>query len=114
MEGQCVSSGEAGRADFFKELAEAGTGCYEVNGSCEVLLSGEPSVDIWVQPADSREARVESLQLTELPKRPPKATRLKIEALAAGKGQILIRITDLGFGTWYVSSKKVWEYYIDE
>ena len=99
---------------FFKELAEAGSSCYEVNGSCEVLLAGEPYVDIWLQAPDSQEARVESLELTELPQRPDKATRLRVEAVPYGVAQVAIRITDLGFGPWYASSGKVWEYCIDE
>ena len=99
---------------FFKELAEAGNYCYEVNGSCEVLLSGEPFVDIWLKAPDSNLARVESLELTGLPKRPDKATRLLVEAVPSGVTQVVIRITDLGFGPWYASSGKVWEYCIDE
>lgn len=102
-----------GNRTFFQELVEAGTSCYEVNSSCQVLLEGEPGVDIWIQAPDSKEARIESLQLTDLPDRPPKATRLLIEALPLEKRQIMIRIRDMGFGTWYASGGKVWEYSID-
>lgn len=103
-----------GNRTFFYDLAEAGSSCYEVGSSCQVLLEGEPCVDIWLKAPDSAEARIESLELTGLPSRPDKATRLKIEALTAGKAQVLIRISDLGFGPWYASSGKVWEYCIDE
>lgn len=99
---------------FFKELAKAGSCCYEVNGSCEVLLAGEPFVDIWLQAPDSNQARIESLELTELPERPDKATRLLVEVVPLGVTRVAIRITDLGFGSWYASSGKVWEYCIDE
>lgn len=99
---------------FFQELAEAGTNCYEVGSSCQVLLEGEPSVDVWIQAPDSKDARIVSLELTELPERPPKATRLEIEVVPAGKDQVMIRIRDLGFGPWYASSGKVWEYCINE
>lgn len=103
-----------GSRTFFHDLAEAGSSCYEVNGSCQVLLAGEPCVDVWLQSPSSGKARIESLELTDLPKRPGKATRLRIEAVPGGKKQVLIRITDLGFGRWYASSGKVWEYCIDE
>lgn len=99
---------------FFKDLAEAGSSFSEVHGSCQVLLSGEPFVDIWLQEPDSQNARIDSLELLDLPKRPDKATRLLVEAVSAGVDKIVIRITDLGFGQWYASSGKVWEYYIDE
>lgn len=103
-----------GNRTFFKELAEAGSSLFEVSGSCQVLLDGEPSVDIWLQPPDSQEARIVSLQLTDLPKRPPKATRLLIELMAGRESRLMVRITDMGFGTWYPASGKVWEYSIDE
>lgn len=103
-----------GSRTFFKELAEAGTSYYEVAGSVEVLLDGEPNVEVWIQPPDSSKAKVESLELTGLPKRPPKATRLRIEAAPGGMSQVTVRITDLGFGPWYPASGKVWEYGIDE
>ena len=47
-----------GNRTFFQDLVEAGSSCYEVKGSCQVLLSGEPTVDIWLQAPDSKEARV--------------------------------------------------------
>ena len=103
-----------GDRTFFKELAEAGTGRYELSASCQVLLEGEPIVEVWLQPPDRKEARVEQLRLTDLPQRPPKATRLCIEIMPGEGRQVLIRIIDMGFGEWYPSSGKVWEYSIDE
>ena len=99
---------------FFWDLAEAGTSCYEVNGSCQVLLSGDASVDVWLKAPDSGQARIESLQLPDLPERPDKATRLLIEVLPSEKRQLRIRVTDKGLGGWYASSGKVWEYCINE
>ncbi len=103
-----------GEREFFYDLAEAGSSCYEMEKSCQVLLDGDENVDIWLQAADSGKARIESLVLTGLPKRPAKATRLLIELLASERREIRIRITDVGFGPWYPSSGKVWEYCIDE
>lgn len=107
-----------GNRSFFVDLAEAGSRCYEIGKSCQVLLDQklqeEASVDLWLQTPDSAKARIESLVLTDLQLRPPKSTRLLIEALPAEKRRIQIRITDLGFGAWYPSSGKVWEYCIEE
>lgn len=107
-----------GNRSFFVDLAEAGNRCYELGKSCQVLLDQklheEAGVDLWLQAPDGVKARIESLVLTDLQLRPPKSTRLLIEAMPAEKRQILIRITDLGFGAWYPSSGKVWEYCIEE
>ena len=103
-----------GERRFYKELALAGHKYYELGGSCEVLLQGDSSIDVWLQVPGSEKAKVENLKLTDLPKRPGKATRLKIELLSGKEGEIILKVTDLGFGQWYPASGKVWEYCINE
>lgn len=102
-----------GERSFFVDLAEAGANRYELKGSCQVLLSGDPSVEVWLRAPDSGQARTYSLQLPGLPRRPDKATRLLVEALPSDRGELRIRITDMGLGAWYASSGKVWEYQIN-
>ncbi len=99
---------------YFLDLAKAGSSCFDGGGSCQVLLDGEAGVDLWMQTPDGEEARIENLVLTDLPARPSKATRLKIELMGAEKGQVSVRITDLGFGAWFLPSGKVWEYCMEE
>lgn len=106
-----VREGERTR---YYELAEAGESRYEASASCQALLSGEPEIDLWLREPDSREAVIQSLKLPELPRRPDKLTRLNLELYCGRDGQLRVRATDLGFGVWYPSSGKVWEYKIDE
>lgn len=103
-----------GEQTQFFSLADAGCRRYECNGHCELLLDQEPYVDIWIQAPEHDTARIESLELTDLPSRPPRTTRLQVEICPAGETKIMIRITDLGFGPWFLATGKVWEYYIDE
>ncbi|MCI8895564.1 MAG: hypothetical protein HFI42_09265 [Lachnospiraceae bacterium] len=98
----------------YHEMAEAGQSRYEISSACQVLLSGDPQIEVWFQSPASNEADIRSLQLTDLPIRPRRMTRLQIELYSGEDNRLWIRIADLGFGSWYPSSGKVWEYSIDE
>ncbi|MBP5265198.1 MAG: hypothetical protein J6Z06_00035, partial [Lachnospiraceae bacterium] len=94
----------------FLNLVNAGDNWYESHGECEVILEGSPEIEIWVQRLDNRQSRVEVLELTDLPKRESRMTRLRISAKASSDKQILIEIKDLGFGELAPASNKTWSH----
>lgn len=94
----------------FHTLISAGENWYEAKQECEVLLSDTKTVDFWLQLPDSREAKIESLELTDLPNRPERMTRLRIITEAVSDSEIKVLIQDLGFGDVYRRSGKTWEY----
>ena len=94
----------------FLTLVNAGDNWYESRGECEVILEGSPEIEIWVQRLDNRQSRVEVLELTDLPKRESRMTRLRISAKATSDKQILIEIKDLGFGELAPASNKTWSH----
>lgn len=98
-----------GKEEFYT-LINAGDNWYETVGECEVLLDGEPEIDFWLQLPRSREAKLEKLELADLPKRPRKATRLRILAKPLSDQKVQIVIKDMGFGEIFKSSDKSWEY----
>lgn len=55
---------------------QCGDNWYEASGDCEVLLDGDKEIDFWLQLPHSRDARIEKLELSDLPERKPKTTRL--------------------------------------
>ena len=75
-----------------------------------MILDGTPEIDFWLQPPNSREAKVERLELSDLPQRPSRATRLRITAKPLSDSRVQIQIKDLGFGEIFRSSDKVWEH----
>ena len=79
-------------------------------GECEVLLDGSNEIDFWLQLPNSKEAQIEKLTLADLPKRPPRTTRLRIKAQPVSDMEVKIKIKDLGFGEIFKSSDKTWEY----
>lgn len=100
-----------GQEEFYT-LVGAGENCYEAAGECEVLISGTPEIDVWLQSPDSREAKVINLELSDLPERPDKATRLRITARPSSDRRVLVSIEDLGFGDIFKSSGKTWEHVV--
>lgn len=96
----------------FFTLIDAGQSWYEAKGECEVILDGEPEIEFYIQRPESREAHTEVLELTDIPKRENRTTRLRIEASPISDVAVSITITDLGFGEISPSSGKSWEHTI--
>lgn len=96
----------------FFPLIDAGQSWYDVKGECEVILDGEPEIEFYIQRPESREAHTELLELTDLPKRENRTTRLRIEARPVSDVAVAITIFDLGFGEISPSSGKSWEHTI--
>ena len=94
----------------FYTLISAGDNWYETIGECEVILDGPPEIDFWLQLPEGREAKVEKLQLVDLPERTNKTTRLRIVAKPLSDRRVQVQIKDMGFGELFKSSEKVWEY----
>lgn len=107
----CLKLLDCGRETNYP-LLRAGQSRYEAEGSCEVILGDQAEVDIWLQDPIKRASRLHVIGLTDLPKRPPRTSRLRIRAKATDEGEIEIIISDLGFGDLYPASGKVWTHRI--
>lgn len=94
----------------FYNLISAGRNWFEIRGECEVILSGTTSIDFWKQLPNSREAKIETLELTDLPVRPDRTTRVRILAKPVSDDKIEIEIKDLGFGEFFRGTDKTWNY----
>ncbi len=96
----------------FFTLIDAGQSWYDAKGECEVILDGEPEIEFYLQRPDSREVHTDLLELSDLPKRENRTTRLRIEARPISDVAISIVITDLGFGEIAPASGKSWTHTI--
>lgn len=95
---------------IFHTLLSAGENWYEADAECEVILDDSAFIDFWLQHPRSSEAKIESLELTDLPERPNKTTRLKFRLKPLSDREVKVTIKDMGFGEIYKSSDKIWEY----
>lgn len=96
----------------FLTLIDAGQSWYDAKGECEVILDGESEIEFYVQRPESREAHTDVLELTDLPKRENRTTRLRIEARPISDIAVSIEITDLGFGEISPATGKNWTFTI--
>ncbi|SFI00422.1 hypothetical protein SAMN04487830_11733 [Pseudobutyrivibrio sp. OR37] len=96
----------------FFTLIDAGQSWYDAKGECEVILDGEPEIEFYLQRPESREVHTDLLELSDLPKRENRTTRLRIEARPVSDVAISIVITDLGFGEITPASGKSWTHTI--
>lgn len=94
----------------FHNLISAGSNWYEAASTCEAILDGPGEIDFWIQLPRSREARIETLELTNLPSRPKKATRLRIQAKPVSDKSVRITIRDMGLGEFFKATDMVWEH----
>ena len=94
----------------FYNLISAGKNWFETTGCCEVILGDVPEVNFWKQLPHSREAKIETLELSDLPKRPSRTTRVRIVAQPVSSDKIEITIKDLGFGEIFPATDKEWKY----
>lgn len=93
----------------FHTLITAGKNWFETKGQCEIILSGTPEIDFWKQLPNSREAVIETLELTDLPQRPDRTTRLRITVTPVADDKVEVEIKDLGFGEIFRATDKVWK-----
>ena len=96
----------------FYNLISAGRNWFEIKGECELILSDTIEIDFWKQLPNSREARIETYELTDIPIRPNKASRIRVTAVPISDDKISIDIKDLGFGEIFRSSYKSWHFTI--
>jgi len=92
----------------FITLIEAGRSWYDTEGECEVILDGSSEVTVWIQKPDSRQAEVEVLELTDLPERENRTSRIRIHAKPISDKEVRIELRDLGFGEIVPSTNQVW------
>ena len=101
-----------GDETYFYPLLEAGKNRHQVKKNLRILLEGEPLLELWVQKPGSREAKIESLELPELPVSETERCRLALSLFSGEEGSILLNIQDMGWGELHPGSGREWEYEI--
>ncbi|MDO4632942.1 MAG: DUF5716 family protein [Eubacteriales bacterium] len=90
-------------------LVSAGRNWYETEGSCELLLDDEEELVIYSKSMMDGTVSSYSIALPDLPKRPPRTTRLELKFCYTAANRCRVTIRDLGFGVFFPSSGLRWE-----
>jgi hypothetical protein len=100
---------ERGRLSFHT-LIRAGVPWYESGCDCDVMIDGTPTIDFWIQQPGSREARIEAVELSALPQRKNRTTRIAIHMEATSDHAVMLTLTDVGLGELVPGTGIKWEY----
>ena len=99
---------ENGREEYVF-IVEGGKNWYESNVSLEALLLEEPALEFAMIPINGKEKKTAVIHLEDLPIRPKKTTRLRIELEFAGPNRAKLLVRDLGFGEIFPQSDMIYE-----
>ena len=98
-----------GGAKGYYSLISAGTNWYETMGECELLLDDVDYLEFLVSDMEKSTKEHYRMALENLPKRPPKTTRLHLSVKFEDVNQCRIEVSDVGFGDLYPSSGLTWQ-----
>ncbi|MCD8104299.1 MAG: DUF5716 family protein [Lachnospiraceae bacterium] len=96
--------------ESYYPLVNAGVNWYEAHHVCEFILHGEREIRLISRPMTPGEPVIHSMRLPGLPKRPDRATRLRMTVYFTSAACCHIDIEDLGFGGLYKPSPMTWSW----
>jgi hypothetical protein len=94
-------------------ITDAAVPWYEVSSNIDVILDEASDMELVFRNIMTKETIRERIPLQDLPDRPSRMTRLKINIVCINKLQVKLTITDMGFGDIYPSTGKVAEFILD-
>ena len=93
-------------------MLEAGCNRHQIGKELRILLEGDTVLELWIQRPGSKEARIEGLELPELPTEDTGRSRLSLSIYYGEEGRVLLKMRDIGWGELYPGSGREWEYEI--
>lgn len=94
--------------DSYLAILDGGVNWFDVNKECEIILNQGNRLTFVVTPLTGKNPEMVDITLVDLPKRPPKTTRLRLSITMESENRMAVTITDLGFGELYPSANIVW------
>lgn len=92
----------------YMALLDAGHNWFESSTECDIILNQGNRISFVVTPLTGEKPQVVDITLDDLPKRPPKTTRLHLQISMKSVTELVVRVKDMGFGELYPSSDIEW------
>ena len=92
-------------------IADAGENWYDSSATYEFQIGGaddDNKIDMLITPLDGKNADHIVIELDGLPKRPPRASRMKLNIDFESEVRLKICVEDMGFGEFYPATGKKW------
>ncbi|MDE6891169.1 MAG: hypothetical protein K2P50_05160 [Lachnospiraceae bacterium] len=94
--------------DSYFAVLDAGTNWYEASSEFEIILEDGNTVEFVITPLTGGNVTNRTVSLEGLPERPGRTTRLNVQVEMASVSQVIITVSDEGFGELFKSSGKAW------
>lgn len=94
-------------------LLDAGVNWFETKVECELILDKEPRLDFVITPLTGKNPRVHEMILSDFPKRPERASRIRLSMSMISEDKVEIKVTDMGFGEIFPASDTEWSEVIE-
>lgn len=92
----------------YMPLVDAGINWFEVAKETDIILNQTNKISLVITPLTGKNPEIVDITLDELPKRPPKTTRLHLSIKMIEETKMAINIKDLGFGELYPAAGIEW------
>ncbi len=102
----------AGEEEYIA-VADAGENWYDSGVRYDLVLGDTRSIPLIMTPLDGKGAENIEVELSGLPDRPPKASRLRLTVSFESERRMKIEVEDLGFGEFFPSTGRKWEKIIE-
>ena len=97
---------ENGRQKYVP-ITTIGKEWFNTGGTLDIILDKSQKVDFFYLNNKDNETEIASCEVKDLPKRPPKTTRIRVEVSFTSRTEGIIFLTDLGFGSMFPGTEKV-------
>lgn len=95
--------------EMYYPIITAGVNWYEAHHVCEFIPDSETSITIITKPMTGGQEISHILRLTDFPRRPNRATRLRMTVYFVSAHRCKVEVEDLGFGGFFRPSGKKWK-----
>lgn len=90
-------------------LLDAGVNWFEATGACEVILDKGNKISFVITPLTGKNPEIVDITLSDLPKRPPRTSRLRVEVSMLSEMRMQVIVKDMGFGELFKASDTTWK-----
>ncbi len=102
----------AGEEEYLA-VADAGENWYDSGITYDIVLGDTKTIPFILTPLDGKGTENIELELSGLPDRPPKASRLRLTVSFESENRMKIEAADMGFGEFFPSTGRKWEKIIE-
>ena len=101
-----IVAADGGRQKYVP-ITTIGKEWFNTGGSLDVILDKSQKIEFFYLNNKDNETEIASCEISDLPARPPKTTRIRVEVTFTSCTQGLIFLTDMGFGSMFLATGKV-------